>query len=37
MRRKMNRRKSERLFSKTASKTQAVNMRSNPMRGGFRI
>lgn len=36
-RRPMKRGKSERLFSKTAGKTQLLNLRATPMRGGFRI
>lgn len=36
-RHKMSRRGSKRLFSRTASKTHKNNLRSVPMRGGFRI
>ncbi len=36
MRRKMTRRKSKKLFSKTAMKTRKRN-HSKPMRGGYRI
>lgn len=36
-RRKMSRKGSKRLFSATASKTNARNLRAVPMRGGFRI
>jgi len=36
-RRKMNRRKDRRAFSKYADRTNALNMKSTPMRGGFRI
>lgn len=34
---KLSRRGSRRYFSKHASKSQSVNMRASPMRGGFRI
>lgn len=37
MRRKMSRRGSRRLFSKTASRTHVKNLRGVPMRGGYRI
>ena len=36
-RRKINQKKAKKLFSKTASKTQSLNLRVKPMRGGFRI
>lgn len=36
-RRKINQAKARKLFSKTASKTQSLNLRIKPMRGGFRI
>ena len=36
-RRKINQRKAKKLFTKTASKTQSLNLRVKPMRGGFRI
>lgn len=36
-RRKINQRKAKKLFSATASKTQSLNTRVRPMRGGFRI
>lgn len=36
-RRKLTRRGSKRLFSATASRTRAKNLRATPMRGGFRI
>lgn len=36
-RHKINQRKAKRLFSKTADKTKAMNLRAVPMRGGFRI
>ena len=36
-RRKINQAKARKLFSKTASKTQSINLRIKPMRGGFRI
>lgn len=34
---KMNKRKSKRLFSKTASKTHKKNVTPAPMRGGIRL
>ena len=34
---KMSRRRSRKLFSRTASRTNARNLRAVPMRGGFRI
>lgn len=37
MRRKMSKRASRRLFTRTASNTRAVNLRAVPMRGGFRL
>lgn len=36
-RRKMNRKKSRRLFSKTAGMTHKKNLGGNPMRGGIRL
>lgn len=36
-RKKINQRKAKKLFSKTAEKTQSLNLRVRPMRGGFRI
>ena len=36
-RRKISKKGSRKLFSSTASKTNKQNMRSVPMRGGFRI
>lgn len=36
-RKKINQKKAKRLFSKTADKTSALNVRAVPMRGGFRI
>ena len=36
-RNKMSRKRSRKLFSRTASRTNARNLRSVPMRGGFRI
>lgn len=36
-RKRMSRRKSRRLFSRTASRTRKKNLRAVPMRGGFRI
>ena len=36
-RRKINQAKARKLFTKTASKTQSINLRVRPMRGGFRI
>ncbi len=36
-RRKMNRRKSKRYFSKTASRSHKKNFRAGPMRGGIRL
>lgn len=36
-RRKINQAKAKKLFSKTAAKTQSLNLRVRPMRGGFRI
>ena len=36
-RRKIRQRKAKKLFSKTANKTRAMNLRATPMRGGFRI
>lgn len=36
-RRKMSKKKSKRLFSKTASFTNARNVHSHPMRGGIRL
>ena len=34
---KMSRRRSRKLFSRTASRTNVRNLRALPMRGGFRI
>lgn len=34
---KMSGRKSRKVFKKHAVKTQSLNLRSRPMRGGFRI
>ena len=36
-RRKVSRRGSKRLFSRTAARTRSKNLRAVPMRGGFRI
>jgi len=36
-RQKISKKKSKKLFSKTASKTQSINYRSTPMRGGIRM
>lgn len=36
-RRKINQKKARKMFSKTANKTRAKNLRATPMRGGFRI
>lgn len=36
-RRKMTRKGSKKLFTATASKTNKINVRAKPMRGGFRI
>lgn len=36
-RKKISQRKAKKLFSKTADKTRAMNLRAVPMRGGFRI
>lgn len=36
-RRRINQAKAKKLFTKTASKTQSLNLRIKPMRGGFRI
>lgn len=36
-RRRMSRRRSRRLFSRTALRTRRKNLRARPMRGGFRI
>lgn len=36
-RHRISRRASKRLFSRTASRTRAKNLRASPMRGGFRI
>ncbi len=36
-RRSMTRKKSKKLFSKTASKTNARNLTNMPMRGGWRL
>lgn len=36
-RRKINQNKAKKLFSRTAAKTQSLNLRIKPMRGGFRI
>lgn len=36
-RRKMSRKGSRKLFSKTASRTHKRNLSSNPMRGGIRL
>ncbi len=36
-RRKINQKKAKKLFTKTASKTNSLNVRVKPMRGGFRI
>ena len=36
-RRKMNRRKSKRMFSATADKTHYKNIKPRPMRGGIRL
>ena len=37
MRKRLSKHASKRSFTKTAAKTQSVNMRANPMRGGFRL
>lgn len=34
---KVNKKKSKKLFSRTAEKTKGLNLRAKPMRGGFRI
>lgn len=34
---KVNKKKSKKLFSKTAEKIKGLNLRTKPMRGGFRI
>lgn len=36
-RQKMNRKKSEKQFSRTAAKTHKKNLRDAPMRGGIRL
>ena len=36
-RKKIKQRKARKLFSKTADRTRALNLRATPMRGGFRI
>lgn len=36
-RRRMSRKKSKRLFGRTAGRTHKKNTRSRPMRGGYRI
>ena len=36
-RKKLSKKKSRRLFSKTAAKTHRKNVRAMPMRGGFRL
>lgn len=36
-RRRMSRRGSRRMFSRTASRSHRRNLRARPMRGGFRI
>lgn len=36
-RRRINQRRARKMFSKTANKTRAKNLRATPMRGGFRI
>lgn len=36
-RKKLNQKHARKLFSKTADKTKALNLRAVPMRGGFRI
>ncbi len=36
-RQRMNRKKSRKLFSKTASRTNGKNIRGRPMRGGWRL
>lgn len=36
-RRKMSKDKSKKVFRKGAVKTQSLNLRARPMRGGFRI
>lgn len=36
-RKRISRRGSRRLFSKTAARSRKKNMRARPMRGGFRI
>ena len=37
MRKRLSKHAARRAFSKTAAKTQSLNMRANPMRGGFRL
>lgn len=34
---KVNKKKSKKLFSRTAEKAKGLNLRAKPMRGGFRI
>ena len=36
-RKKMSRKKSRKLFTRTASKTKSINLRAAPMRGGIRL
>lgn len=36
-RKKLSRRKSERMFRKGANKVKSINIKARPMRGGFRI
>jgi len=36
-RRKLNRRKGRKMFSRTASRSHRKNFRTNPMRGGTRL
>lgn len=36
-RKKLPMKKSKKMFSRSASNTQSINMRAVPMRGGFRI
>ena len=36
-RRRISRRGSKKLFSRTAMRTRSKNLRTSPMRGGFRI
>ncbi len=36
-RQRVSRRRSKKLFSKTASRTRQKNLRAIPMRGGFRL